>query len=163
MSLYNDIFQENKDANILLGVLGLNKGAFGRYRDIYLNKAGDKIIVFTRCGGSNRKDYPEVFREMHKHPNYIRDYDDDFDKTYAYIEFSIPDKYKDMCKKIAPEEEPLNVSEKFDKEIEAMTKNPNGPEAKRAMAIFGPIFEEIEKDMNNNDKNKRGGMTIIGL
>ena len=51
MSLYNQLFDENPDAAVLIGFLGLNKEIFGRYRNVYLNKAGDKIIVYTRCGG----------------------------------------------------------------------------------------------------------------
>lgn len=164
MNLYNQLFQENKDADVLIGVLGLNKTIFERYRDIYLNKEGDKIIVYTRCGGGNRREYGRMFEIMKRHPNYLRDYDDSFDSTYAYIEFSVPDKYKDMCKQIAPKEDPKNVHEKFDEEIKNMQNNPDGPEMKRAMALFGPIFEAIEKANNEDDDDKKGpNIKFIGI
>lgn len=162
MSLYNQLFGENENADVLIGVLGLNKTIFERYRDIYLDAKGEKIIVYTRCGGGNREYYGRVFEIMKKHPNYIRDYDDSFDNTYAYIEFSIPDKYKDMCKKIATGKNPMNVHERFDEEIKKMSENPDGPEMKKAMALFGPLFEEIEKQTNDNN-NKGPNIKFFGI
>lgn len=160
MSLYNQLFQENENADVLIGVLGLNKAIFERYRDIYLNKEGTKITVYTRCGGGNRKEYARMFELMKRHPNYLRDYDDSYDSTYAYIEFSIPDKYKDMCKKIAPEKDPLTVHEKFDLEVKNMKENPDGPEMQRAMALFGPIFDAIQKDLEENPPKEGQGPEI---
>lgn len=161
MSLYNQLFKENKDADVLLGVLGINKAIFIRYRDIYLNKEGDKITVYTRCGGGNRETCSDMYSRIRNHPNYIRDYDDSFDNTYAYVEFSVPERYRDMCKHIAPKEDPLTVSQKFDQAVENMKKDPHGPEMKQAMDIFGPIFKEIEKDINK-DKNN-GGIKFLGI
>lgn len=120
MNLYNNLFGENPYAKVLIGVLGLNKELFGRFRDIYLNVEGTEITVYTRCGGNNRTEYGRVFEIMKRHPNYITDWDDLYDDTYAYIKFSVPEKYKKLCKKIAPKESPLNVSEKFEKQIKEM-------------------------------------------
>ena len=39
MSLYNRLFGENPDATILLGMLGLTRDSFGRYRDCFLNQS----------------------------------------------------------------------------------------------------------------------------
>lgn len=159
MSLYNQLFNENPDAAVLIGVLGLNKEVFGRYRDIYLNTDGTEITVYTRCGGGNRTEYERVFEMMKRHPNYISDWDDSFDNTYAYIKFSVPEKYADMCKKIAPKKEPLNVHEKFEQETKAMDND--DPEAmKRAMDIFGPIMAAIEKDLRDNPPDDDEGPTI---
>lgn len=38
MSLYNMLFNENQETNVLLGMLGLNKEFFARFRDIDLVK-----------------------------------------------------------------------------------------------------------------------------
>lgn len=149
MSLYNQLFEENPDANVLLGMLGVNKELFERYRDIYLNKEGTKIIVYTRCGGGNRMAYGRVFEIMKNHPNYLRDYDDSFDNTYAYIEFSIPEKFKETALKIKPDKDPLNVHEKFLDHAKKSKENPNGPEAQKDMMIAKKVFGEME---SNNDK-----------
>ena len=118
MSLYNKLFGENEDAVALLGMLSLTREAFGRYRDVYLNKEGTKIIVVTRVGGSNIKDYQEVYSNMRNHPNWITDYDDGFDSTYAYFEFTVPAKYEHTCKVMAPKEDRLSVGDMFKKEVE---------------------------------------------
>ena len=110
MGMYNLLFGENSKANELKALLGLDQVKIeipdepderfvnqcvedkiwptGRYRDIYV--ADGKIILYTRNGGGNRDDYWWVFEILKQHPNYIADYDDDFDNTYASIEFSIP-------------------------------------------------------------------------
>ena len=159
MSLYNQLFDENPDANILIGFLGLNKEIFERYRNIYLNAAGDKIIVYTRCGGDNRKEYNRVFEMMKKHPNYICDYDDTFDNTYAYIEFSVPDKYKDTAQHMKPDKDPLSVYEQFDEHIRKSNENPNGPEAQKNQIIM----EQIAKAINEAIKNGSTGINFIEL
>lgn len=145
MSLYNQLFDENPDAAVLIGFLGLNKDIFGRYRNIYLNKAGDKIIVYTRCGGQkNRTDYERMFEIMKRHPNYLRDYDDEHDPTYAYIEFSVPDKYKATAQHMKPDKEPLNVWDQFQEHIRKSRENPNGPEAKKDELIAQQISKAME-------------------
>lgn len=155
MSLYNQLFDENPDAAVLIGFLGLNKEIFGRYRNVYLNKAGDKIIVYTRCGGGSRTEYERVFEMMKRHPNYLRDYDDINDNTYAYIEFSVPDKYKSTAQHMKPDKEPLTVWEQFEDHIRKSRENPNGPEAKKDEIIAQQIMNAME--------NGKPGLNIIGL
>ncbi len=155
MSLYNFLFDENPDANVLIGFLGLNKAIFGRYRNIFLNKDGDKIIVYTRCGGENRRDYDRVFEMMKRHPNYLRDYDDNFDKTYAYIEFSVPDRYKQTAMQIKPDKDPLTVWEQFQEHIRKSKENPNGPEAAKD--------NELLLKMMNTMNDPKPGLNIIEL
>lgn len=117
----------------------------GRFRDIYFeNEEGKepKIILYTRNGGGNREYYQYVFDLLENHPLHICDYDDEFDSTYAYIEFQAPEsiiKFFEGIKtgKIA------NVSEKFQAEIKAMEegKEPNA----QVMSIIENIVKEIEK------------------
>ncbi len=57
MSLYNDLFGINEEAPILLGMIGVNKKYFDRFRDVELIKDGTIIRVFTRLGGGNREGY----------------------------------------------------------------------------------------------------------
>ncbi|GAH11948.1 unnamed protein product [marine sediment metagenome] len=106
MSLYNLLHGTNKLAPLLLKVLKLDTSDVGRFRDIYLNKDGTKIILLTRNGGGNREDYQDVFESMERHPNYLTDYDDDFDCTYAYIEFSVPERFKESIAKLSTGKKP---------------------------------------------------------
>ena len=98
MSLYNSLFGVNKESDVLLGMIGLNMEFFARFRDIELIENGTIIRVFTRLGGGNREFYENVWEDIENHELYIRDYDDDFDCTYAYIEFSVPNKYLETAK-----------------------------------------------------------------
>ena len=110
MSLYNMCCGESENADKLLEVLGLSRDDCGRYRDCYLHD--NQIIIYTRNGGGNREEYQDVIDELAKHPNYVNDYDDDFDNTYCYIVFSIPENAK--LPKTANEKTP---NEKFEDAI----------------------------------------------
>lgn len=122
MSLYNLLFGVNRDADELLKMLGLAQDDFGRFRDAYLNESGANIIVYTRCGGGNRDYYEDVFSKMEKHPEYVTDYDDDYDCTYAYFVFNVPEKFKKQAKFMSDKNKPKSVHEKFQGVIEDIDK-----------------------------------------
>lgn len=127
MSLYNMLCGVNSVAPILKSVLKLDEGPepkypTGRFRDIYLNEKGTGIILYTRNGGGNREDYQYVFDALSEHPNYIEDYDDDFDCTYAYVTFSVPQEAVELCKSLATGENPKTVGDRFQETIGAMEK-----------------------------------------
>jgi hypothetical protein len=113
----------------------------GRFRDIYFENeecSVPKIILYTRNGGGNRDWYEYVFELLSSHPLYLTDYDDDFDSTYAYIEFKAPESVIKFFEGVKTGKIP-NVSEKFKSEIEAMEagKEPNAA-----------IMEVLEKIVN---------------
>src|SRR5699024_5755351 len=58
------------------------------------------ICVFTRVGGGNRESYVAEIKELQKHENYLFDYDDSFDSTYATFVFNVPDEFKEDYKKV---------------------------------------------------------------
>ena len=118
--MYNMLFGQNPISNVLLEILQLTEEGFGRFRDCYLSSDGSKIIVYTRNGGGNREKYQGVFDELSKHENYICDYDDDFDCTYASIEFSVPQKYKEICKELAKISDTSAGQDKFKKILEQL-------------------------------------------
>ena len=115
MSLYNMLFGQTPLAPALLKILNIEPGNIPRYRDAYLGDEGKSIIIYTRTGGGNRDFYdseescricyPEYFKntdedptgpwnsDMQSHPQYMQDYDDDFDSTYAYFEFKVPEEW----------------------------------------------------------------------
>jgi hypothetical protein len=116
----------------------------GRFRDIYFEHeegSEPKIILYTRNGGGNREYYQYVFDLLENHPLHICDYDDDFDSTYAYIEFQAPESIIKFFDGLKTGKLP-NVSEKFKAEIEAMEngKEPN----KQLMEIVEKITNELK-------------------
>ena len=133
----------NEETPVLLGMLGVNKEYFDRFRDAELIKDGTVIQIFTRLGGGNREDYPKTWQKIQSHELYITDYDDEFDETYAYIEFYVPEKYKETAKKMF-KGEPISFKDKFNKEIQEMEK-PGTDAYKRAELIANQIVEGIEK------------------
>jgi len=127
----------------------------GRFRDIYLNEDGTKIILYTRNGGGNREEYWYIFKGLKTHPNYLEDYDDDYDSTYAYIEFLVPEKYRELAKALATGEAPKSVSNKFseiEKEIKDMT-----PDELRQDKRFEPLVQILEEinDKARQDKTDK--------
>lgn len=147
MSLYNSLFGVNSIAPILLKILDIDqpKGKYtsGRFRDIYLNADGTKVILLTRNGGGNREDYfPE---DIKKHPNYLTDYDDSFDSTYAYIEFSVPKQFEKEIKALATGKEPEKLSEKFQRVVENLEKGKDTEETIKAKEVGKKIFKKMKQ------------------
>ncbi len=142
MSLYNRLFGINADMPVLLGMLSVNMEYFDRFRDVELCNNGTVIRVFTRLGGENRKDYSETWKKIRKHELYSQDYDDEFDETYAYIEFNIPEKYKKTAKKMF-KKEPISLKEKLNKSISEMDI-PGSSAYEAANRIAEEIISAIE-------------------
>ena len=145
MSLYNQLFDEDPNANTLLSILNLDRDAFGRFRDIHVNADGTYIQVLTRCGGFNRDMYAKEMHDIHTHPNFVKDYDDEYDNTYSYIIFKVPERFLEYTKGIATGVDPLTFQELFEKEMKDM-EDPNSEAAKRAKKIA----EQIQKGINEN-------------
>ena len=144
MSLYNMLFGQNPASGFLLASLNKTSDEFGRFRDAYYEKTDDggKIIVYTRCGGGNREYYQEVFDEMETHPLFIKEYDDDFDCTYAYFEFNAPELVNEFFVDVNANNFE-RVGERFKREIKEMEegKEPN-EHVKNFMVSF---LEQINK------------------
>lgn len=116
----------------------------GRFRDIYINEDGSEIILYTRNGGGNREAYFYIFDILSKHPNYLRDWDDDFDSTYAYIAFSIPDDFKMLISGMITGEKIMTISEKFNKTMEEIGKMSKEQfESDPRFQQIAEIFKEI--------------------
>lgn len=103
MSLYNLINGVNPTTFFFLPMLGKHPDEYPRFRDCFIGEDHNSIIVYTRVGGNNRNcGFGE--EELYKHPNFIRTYDDDFDNTYGYYVFSIPDEWQDDFKALLTKE-----------------------------------------------------------
>jgi hypothetical protein len=111
MGLYNILFGEHPMSRYLMAMLNLKRVDVGRYRDCYITKWGGeteadktlRIAAFTRNGGGNRDDYQHVTEALQAHPNYVTDFDDDFDCTYATYIFDVPEEYKEMVEFLSKE------------------------------------------------------------
>lgn len=147
MSLYNQLFGENKDAGALLAMIRLSREDFQRYRDAWLNKEGNTITVFTRLGGDNRKSYQEVISSLRKNECFKTDFDDDFDNTYAYFQFNVPEEYKKLCKEMSPEEERPSFKDMFQRELKEMN-TPGTKAYETAEKIAKQIMDNIESGNN---------------
>lgn len=142
MSLYNMLFGENIHKKTLLEILEVDEFFFDRFRDISVVDGGKTIRVLTRLGGNNRYDYEDTWDSIRKHKLYVSDYDDDYDNTYAYVEFKVPEEYSKITTQLF-EGEPKSIKEKFDEEIKEMDK-PNSEASKRADIIANKIMTAIE-------------------
>ena len=148
MSLYSKLIGENKEANTLLKVLNVDREFFGRYRDIYVNKDGRRIVVYTRLGGQNRPYYEDTFKQIRKHKLYLSDADDTYDNTYAYIYFKVPFiQYKNVTKFLADGTEPEDIKTKFDNAMEDL----NNPMS-RAYKATEEIAKQFDDAMKNDSK-----------
>lgn len=146
MSVYNMLFGENEDTPVLLGMLKVNKAFFGRFRDIYLINKGKIIRVYTRLGGLNRGNYIKEWNTIREHKYYIKDFDDSFDNTYAYVDFKVPQDFEYTAKKMF-KEEPISVADRFNKEIEEMSVEDSAA-SQRAEEIAKMIMGAIESGNN---------------
>lgn len=156
--LYNAIFGKNEKADLLLKILGIDQpdGKFpsGRFRDIYVKNGGERIILYTRNGGGNREEYQEIFDNFKEnHRNFIGDWDDGFDSTYAYALFSVPNAYKKQVKELFSGEEPQDVGEKFQQLSRDLQADKKTEATERALNVGKKIFGQMEE--------KEGGVIVI--
>jgi hypothetical protein len=96
MSFYNMLFGMNPQSDLLLAVIGLKKVDVERFRDVSASKDGKEISVYTRTGGGNRQDYPNLV--MRGQPGWLGSEDDDFDSTYCTDTFKVPDEFVEDVK-----------------------------------------------------------------
>lgn len=73
---------------------------FPRFRDCFIGDNDDTIVIYTRVGGGNRSDGPDDEwgygeHKLYDMPTFIRTWDDDYDSTYGYYEFGVPDEWRE--------------------------------------------------------------------
>lgn len=155
MSLYNMLFGANPLGPFYLAVLGLAPGDVGRYRDCFLQKTDEgegRIVIYTRNGGGNRDDYAGTTATLQDHPEYVTDFDDEFDCTYASYVFKIPERYKEALKPML--EDPTQQVDPGARFQELIAKLNSGDKSDPQVAhaiemgtkILGPIIESLAKE-----------------
>ena len=110
--LYNAIFGTNPATVLVAPMLTDERpeSYFPRFRDCYVEDGN--IVVYTRVGGGNRTYSTEPPHEcmyddddfhmefdfgedrLYALPTFIETYDDDFDSTYGYYVFGVPDEWR---------------------------------------------------------------------
>jgi hypothetical protein len=92
MSLYNAVMGFNPACVLLLPMIGKSREDFPRFRDCFAGNPETRTIqVFTRTGGGNREAYEEENDAITQIEGFLKDWDDDFDSTFAYWEFAVPE------------------------------------------------------------------------
>ena len=112
MSLYNAINGMNQAVFFILPMLGKHPEEYPRFRDCFVGAlensqekdpfgipqkqtSKDKVIsIYMRIGGGNRSGYYDQIEQLRKMPTYLKDYDDDFDSTFATFIFSVPQQWR---------------------------------------------------------------------
>lgn len=98
------MFGVNPAAFLVLPMLGRHASEYPRFRDCFLNEE-KQIVVLTRVGGGNRNcGYGE--EELYKDPNFVKTYDDEFDSTYGYYVFNVPEEWKGDFDRLLKGEKP---------------------------------------------------------
>lgn len=159
MSLYNQLFGMNPLSGLFMAVVGLKPEDVPRFRDAYLSDDGKRVMIYTRTGGGNRECYCDnphdegcyaVANEgMTKNLNFVTDYDDDFDSTYATWEFKIPEAMLPHVQGIVANDN-RPVGEKFKTLCEGLESGADTPESRQALVVGQKILDAIaqgEKQM----------------
>jgi len=89
MSMYRMVNGINPFFKVICDLIEVNFGEVERLRDCGVDLSRNIAWIYTRTGGGNRESYPNKVLTTHK--RYIKDYDDEFDSTYAMYEFDIND------------------------------------------------------------------------
>ena len=104
MSLYNMVNGVNPATFLILPMLGRHPDEYPRFRDCHVTEE-HQISVLTRVGGGNRNDgYGEEV--LYKDPNFVKTFDADWDCTYGYYIFNVPEQWKEDFDKILNGQKP---------------------------------------------------------
>jgi hypothetical protein len=167
MSLYNIVHGVNPFAGAWMMALQLKPISVGRFRDCYLQRSGDglEIHVFTRNGGFNRSDYEAITAQLQAHKLYVRDFDEEFDSTYATYVFRVPEEilqYVAQIVQMNPEAVPDLPGKRFADFMQLMQTNPDDPQVQRVREAMRPTIEAIAGRAGGGDADPSVHFVTIG-
>ena len=110
--LYNALFGYNIGGCLFLATMLTDENPqeyFPRFRDCWLSDDEEHIVIYTRVGGGNRSDpedsdydpdwdYGES--KLYDMPEFVKTWDDAYDSTYGYYEFSVPERWREDFERI---------------------------------------------------------------
>lgn len=139
MSLYNALNGFNPACLLVLPMLGKHPDDYPRFRDCFAGKLTNSenkdqfgiplkfndnqhlISIYMRIGGINRPDYIDEIQQLRSISEYVEDYDDSFDSTFATFVFTVPDKWKVEFHRIIHEDiEIRNISDEYKEQIKTV-------------------------------------------
>lgn len=126
--MYEMVCNINPDAGRVLNLIGLDPTFLieeCRLRDVYLSKDKTKVVIFTRIGGGNRESYSASIKRLKNFKGYVTDYDDDFDNTYAYFEYQIPQEKLPMVVAFLASSDTTTGGEKIKASLKQLEENPD--------------------------------------
>ncbi len=148
--MYEMTCQINPDAGRILDLIGIDPVFLleeARLRDVYLSKDKTKVILFTRIGGGNREFYTPAIKKLRNFKGYIKDYDDEFDSTYASFEYQIPSNKLPYVVAFLASSDTTTGSEKIQKSLKDLEKNPD------KFLDEHPAFKEFMDDFVKHIEN----------
>lgn len=158
MSLYNMLFGRNPMSPFYLSMLGLCPDDVGRFRDCFLQQTDEgeeRIVIYTRNGGGNRDSYEDVTEKLRAHPEFVTDFDDDFDCTYASYVFKVPEKFKEKIKILSDmPHQHVDPGARFKEMLEKLQSgNMDDPEVRHAVEVGKKILEPIIEQLNQKKES----------
>lgn len=155
--------------SILIALLNEAEVDVGRFRDAWVepDEAGEPVIViYTRNGGGNRvcehlapvERCPAcAMRAIVRHPQHLRDEDDEFDSTYARIWFRLPEGLGEdgltlLRAQMTPE--PVDPDQRWQVAIEALDHEPLPP---RLQAFGEQLVTWMNEAAMSDQGEPRGG------
>lgn len=142
MSLYNLVNRVQQTTFFVLPMLGKHPEEYPRFRDCFLGKmfqneemdafgiprwhhgSEELISIYCRVGGGNRDRYKKEIEEMREMKDYVEDFDDEFDSTFAVFVFNVPDKWKkDFISAKDEKKQWIDLSKEYQKQIEKVFPN----------------------------------------
>lgn len=152
--MYNTLFGMNNLVGLCLISIDLHLEDAPRFRDaIFFEKNKQHYVeVLTRTGGDNRKYYDT--KAMLKNKNYVKDYDDRYDKTYRHFIYRVPKEVEDCVAwdRIFNDQSrtDLNLKKMFNKESNEM--NIEGTPANERATKIAKGLEKLFTEHNNDEK-----------
>ena len=148
--MYEMVCNINPDAGRVLNLIGLDPAFLieeCRLRDVYLSKDRTKVVIFTKIGGGNRESYSASIKRLKNFKGYIRDYDDDFDNTYASFEYQIPSNKLMEVVAFLSSSDTTTGGEKLKQSLENLEKDPD--EFLKEHPRFKVMMDDIINKLNN--------------
>lgn len=156
MSMYNMLFGKNPMSDIVLKALNISESDVPRFRDAYYDSKRGWLVIHTRTGGGNRDAYElggedqEEWNpsgpfndDLRALPGFVKDLDDDYDRTYADFFFKPTDEWKkllDQLSTIASEEKPAEKWQTLLRDLECGERTES---TERVLALGAQIADAL--------------------
>jgi len=176
MSLYNILFGVNPLAPTLLRVLGIRMEDVGRFRDAFVTEG--KIAIYTRLGSHNAEcccdEYPDAephpldprhkcvcyvpnINLLRRHPLYLYDEEDGFDRTYRTFYFRIPEEFKELFAHL--DEGKIDFDERWLNKLKSI-EDMSPDQLRACFPQLAELVEKIEKKIQEASSRQSGAQRV---